>query len=43
MQEAFFRAVGRLGFGHDGPLRVGSDESVEEEFIINARSYQRLE
>ena len=35
-QEDFFKAVGTLGFGHDGPLRVDFDESVEEEFIISA-------
>jgi len=35
-QDDFFKAVGTLGFGHDGPLRVEFDESVEEEFIISA-------
>jgi ubiquitin carboxyl-terminal hydrolase 25/28 len=35
-RDDFMNAVGTLGFGHDGPLRVDFDESVEEEFIINA-------
>ena len=35
-RDDFFKAVSTLGFGHDGPLRVDFDDSVEEEFIINA-------
>lgn len=35
-QDDFLKAVGSLGFGHDGPLRVDFDESVEEEFIVSA-------
>ena len=35
-RDDFLKAVAALGFGHDGPLRVDFDESVEEEFIINA-------
>lgn len=35
-QDDLLKAVGTLGFGHDGPLRVDFDDSVEEEFIINA-------
>ena len=35
-QDDFSKAVSALGFGHDGPLRVDFDESVEEEFIISA-------
>ena len=35
-RDDFFKAVSSLGFGHDGPLRVEFDESVEEEFIISA-------
>jgi ubiquitin carboxyl-terminal hydrolase 25/28 len=35
-RDDFLKAIGILGFGHDGPLKVDFDESVEEEFIINA-------
>lgn len=35
-RDDFLKAVSMLGFGHDGPLRVDFDESVEEEFIISA-------
>jgi len=35
-RDDFSKAVGTLGFGHEGPLRVDFDESVEEEFIISA-------
>lgn len=35
-QDDFFKAVSTLGFGHDGPLRVEFDETVEEEFVISA-------
>ena len=35
-RDDFLKAVNALGFGHDGPLRVEFDESVEEEFIISA-------
>ena len=35
-RDDFLKAVSALGFGHDGPLRVEFDESVEEEFIVNA-------
>jgi len=35
-REDFLKAVSTLGFGHDGPLRVDFDESVEEEFIVSA-------
>jgi ubiquitin carboxyl-terminal hydrolase 25/28 len=36
MRDDFLKAVSRLDFGPDGPLGVDFDESVEEEFIINA-------
>jgi len=35
-REDYLKAVSTLGFGHDGPLRVDFDESVEEEFIVSA-------
>ena len=35
-QDDFLKAICTLGFGPDGPLGVDLDESVEEEFIINA-------
>ena len=35
-RDDFLKAVSTLGFGHDGPLRLDFDESVEEEFIISA-------
>ena len=35
-RDDFLNAVSTLGFGHNGPLRVDFDESVEEEFIISA-------
>jgi len=35
-RDDFLKAVSTLGFGHDGPLRVEFDESVEEEFIVSA-------
>jgi ubiquitin carboxyl-terminal hydrolase 25/28 len=35
-QDDLLKAVSTLGFGHDGPLKVDFDESVEEEFVINA-------
>lgn len=35
-RDDFLKAVATLGFGHNGPLRVDFDDSVEEEFIVNA-------
>ena len=35
-RDDFLKAVATLGFGHDGPLRVEFDDSVEEEFVIDA-------
>ena len=35
-RDDFSNAVTTLGFGHNGPLRVDFDDTVEEEFIINA-------
>ena len=35
-QDNFLKAVNTLGFGHDGPLGVESDESVEEGIIVSA-------
>jgi ubiquitin carboxyl-terminal hydrolase 25/28 len=35
-RDDLLKAVGTLGFGRDGPLKVNFDESVEEEFVINA-------
>jgi len=34
--DDLLKAASTLGFGHDGPLRVDFDESVEEDFIISA-------
>ena len=35
-QDDLLKAISTLGFGHEGPLKVNFNESVEEEFVINA-------
>lgn len=35
-QDDFLKAITILGFGHNGPLKVDFDDTVEEEFVISA-------